>query len=101
MNPHHLIHLKFLEDSRQDSSFRPTVHARVDGMPAAKTFGESTPLAAMLRDIQNRIEHLQIRQSHVSTLHRQAIFDVCILLFSEFQLNNILLTECFISVNTP
>src|SRR5436309_7212785 len=66
--------------------FGPTVHACVDGMPAAKTFGESAPLTAMLSDIQHGVEHLQIRQPHVSTLHRQAIFDVRVLLFSQLHL---------------
>src|SRR3982751_2763917 len=81
-----LIHLKLLEHSRQDSIFGPTVHACVDGMPTAKTFGESAPLTAMLSDIQHGVEHLQIRQPHVSTLHRQAIFDVRVLLFSQLHL---------------
>ena len=101
VNPHKLIHLKFLEDSCQHAIFCPAVHARVDGMPAAKTLGEAAPLAAMLGDIQDRVEHLQIRQLHVSTLHWQALFDVRVLLLSEFHLENILFTECFNSVNTP
>src|SRR5436853_6980598 len=77
--------------------FGPTVHACVDGMPAAKTFGESAPLTAMLSDIQHGVEHLQIRQPHVSTLHRQAIFDVRVLLlqsapsYKTFYLVNVLL----------
>ena len=42
---------------------------------------EPAPLASLFGYIQDRIEYLQVRQAHVSTLHRQAIFDACVLLF--------------------
>ena len=45
-------------------------------MPTTETWGQATPLAAMLGYIQNRVEHLQVRQADVATLARQTMFDL-------------------------
>jgi hypothetical protein len=61
---------------------------------------EPAPLASLFGYIQDRIEYLQVRQAHVSTLHRQAIFDASVLLFRVFHPSNILSIYCF-NVSTP
>src|ERR1039457_3174705 len=68
---------------------------------AAKSLRESTPFAALFRDIQNRVQHLQIGQTYISALHREALFDAGILLFRDFHPSNILPLYCSNSVNTP
>ncbi len=48
--------------------------------------GKPTPLASLFGYIEDRVEHLQVRQTYVSTLHWQAIFDPLVLLFRDFHL---------------
>lgn len=76
--------LQLLEQSIQHPVLGPAVHARVDRVPVAKTLRQTTPLAAMLGHIQNRIENLQIRQAYVASLSRQTAFDLLILGFGNF-----------------
>ena len=60
-----------LKDLIQNSVLGPTVHAGMDGVPRAKTFGQATPLAALFGDIKQRVEKLLTRRSHVAALPRQ------------------------------
>ena len=67
------------EDSVQHPRFAPAVHARVDGVPVTKVFGQAAPFAAMLHHIKEGIEQLQIGHAHVAPLPRQAIGNLAIL----------------------
>jgi len=100
-DPHDLFQLQLLKHTVQYAVFRPPAHAHVDRVPAAKPFRKPTPLAALFRNIQNRIQYLQVGETYVAALHRQAIFNARILLVGDFHPENILPTFCFNSVNTP
>ena len=81
---HQLLLLEAAENPIQNSGFAPTVHARVDGVPVAKSLGQATPLATVLRHVQNGIEQLQVADFYIPTLPRQAIFNPSILIFRKF-----------------
>src|ERR1019366_8911191 len=89
LDAHDLFQLQFLEDAIEHATLGPTVHARVNGVPASETLGKSAPLAALFGHIKNGVEYLQIAQTHVAALHRH------------LHLLNILSLYCFNSVNTP
>src|SRR5271168_4190495 len=55
-----LCTLQFGKYAIQHAAFGPTVHPRIDRMPPAKALGQSTPLAALLSNIKNRI-YSQVR----------------------------------------
>lgn len=94
-----LCTLQFREHAIQYATSGPAVHPSVDRMPSAKTLRESAPLAAMLGDIKNRIEHLLVRQADVASLSRQAMRDQLILGFGDFHHQSI--RSNTFSVNTP
>src|ERR1700681_2512640 len=101
LDAHDLFHLQFLEDSIEYAALGPTVHARVNGVPAAEALRKPTPLAALFSHIKNSVEHLQIGQTYIAALHRQALLDARVLLFGDLHLSNILRFYCLYSVNTP
>jgi hypothetical protein len=76
LDAHHLRLLQLLEQPVQNTRLGPAVHARLDGVPIAEALGQTTPLAAVLCDVQDGVEHLQIRQADVATLGGQAMFDL-------------------------
>ena len=98
---HDLLQLQLFKDPVQYAVFGPTIHAHIDRVPTAEPLWKAPPLATLFRDIQNRVQHLQVSQTYVSALHRQAVFDAGILLFRDFHPTNILPAYCFNSVNTP
>ena len=57
---HDLLALQLLEDLIQYATLGPAVHAGVNGMPVAEAFGQSAPLAAMLGDIKQGVQQLQV-----------------------------------------
>jgi len=61
------------EDPVQHSCFAPAVHASVNGVPVAQAFGQPAPLTAVFRHMQNGVDDLQIAQTHVAALARQAV----------------------------
>jgi len=81
---HHLRALQLLEHAIQDASFGPAVHARVDRVPVAESLGQASPLAAVLGDVKDRIDHLQVGHAHVAALRGQAMFDLGKLLERDF-----------------
>jgi len=101
LDPYDLLELQLLENSIQHAALGPPVHPRVNRMPVTKALWQPTPLTSVLGHIQQRIYQLQIAQAYVPTLHRQAIFDSCELLFRDLHLLASLATQYFISVNTP
>ena len=75
-NAHNLHPLKFLEHPVEHASLGPTIHARVNRVPVAEALGHSAPLAAMLSNVQDGIDHLQIAEADIATLNRQAVLDL-------------------------
>ena len=75
LDAHDLLALQQFEDLVQHAALGPAIHAGVDGVPGAETLGQSAPLAAMLGDVQQRIEELQIGHPHVAALARQRSLD--------------------------
>ena len=72
------------EDAIQHAALRPPVHARIERVPVPKPLGEAAPFAALLGDVQDRIEDVQIVERHVAALGGQAALDVTILSLGEF-----------------
>ena len=66
---HDLFPLEVFKHPVDHSILRPAVHPCVDGMPIAESGRQPPPLAALLGDIQNRVEHLQVRQFDVPSLN--------------------------------
>ena len=75
LDAHNLCALQLLEHSIEHTGFGPAVDARVDRVPVAEALGQSTPLAAMLGHIEDRIDHLQVAQADVATLPGQAVLN--------------------------
>ena len=75
-NAHDLSTLQLLEHPIKHAGFGPAIHARVDGVPVAKALGQPAPLAAMLGDIQHRIQNNEIGQADVTALRGKAVFDL-------------------------
>ena len=48
--------LRFLEQATQHGSLRPAVHAGVDRVLVAEALWQAAPLAALLRDVEDRID---------------------------------------------
>ena len=59
------------ENPIQDAIFGPTIGPRINAVPIAEFYRQTSPLTAVLSDIQNRVEHFQIRENNVTPLYRQ------------------------------
>jgi hypothetical protein len=75
-----LLGLQPRKDPIQDPRFAPSVHAGVDRVPAAETLWWPAPLSAMFDHIEEGIDQLQVGQTHVAALARQAVGDAIELL---------------------
>lgn len=73
---HNLRLLQLLEGPVQNARLRPATHARVNRVPVAEALGQATPFAAVLGDVQDGIQHLQIREADVAALQRQTVLDL-------------------------
>jgi hypothetical protein len=80
----YLLDLQLLEHTVKNAGLGPATHAHIDGVPATKTLWKTTPFTALLGHIQHGVEHLQVAQAHVPTLHWQRILDLFILRFCQF-----------------
>ena len=65
------LRLKRGKHSAEHSVFAPSVHANIDRMPISIGFRQRPPLAAVFRDIQDRIDQLKIAHADVSALPRE------------------------------
>ena len=81
--------LQLGKDAIEHPAFRPPVHARIDRVPIPELLGQAAPFAALLGDVQDRIQHLQIVERDVAALCRQASLDVTILSLGEFHVRSI------------
>jgi hypothetical protein len=50
--------LQLREDSIQDATFGPAIHASVVRVPVAEAFGQAAPLATLLGHVHGRFIHL-------------------------------------------
>jgi len=83
LDTHDLFKLQLLKNTVKSATLGPTIHANVDGMPVAEPLGKSAPLAALLCNIQDRVEYLKITQTHIAALNRQTRLDLFVLLSSD------------------
>ena len=65
------LRLKRSKHSAEHSVLAPSVHANIDRMPIPIGFRQRPPLAAVFRDIQDRIDQLKIAHADVSALSRK------------------------------
>ena len=84
LDPDDLSMLQLFEYPIQYAALRPAIHAGVDGVPIAESFGQAAPFAAMLGYIQDRVQHPQIGEAYVATLRRQTMLDEVVLRFGDF-----------------
>ena len=83
LDPDDLIVLKLREHPVQHTALRPTIHAGINGVPIAESFGQTAPLAALLGHIQDRVQYPQVGQAHVAPLRRQTVLDQTVLRFGD------------------
>ena len=70
-----LLQLQLFKHAVQNAVFSPAVHPHIDRVPAPESLRKPTPLTALFRHIQNRVQHLQVRQPHLAALQREAVLD--------------------------
>ena len=68
-----LLSLELFEHPVQHPAFRPTAHPHINSVPPPEPGRQPPPLAAVLRHIQNSVQHLQIRQLHIAPLGRETM----------------------------
>ena len=93
---HDLLQLELLEHAIQDAVLCPPIHTHIDRVPATKPLWKSPPFAALFRHVQDRVQDLQVAQTHIAALYRQTILDASVLLFRDFHASNILVQQCLI-----
>lgn len=76
--------LQSSKDAFQHTVFPPSVHANIDCMPVSVEFRQCSPLAAVLRNIQYSIDHLEIVYFDIPYLDRTDFFDFLLLLKRDF-----------------
>ena len=74
------LRLKRSKHSAEHSVLAPSVHADIDRMPISIGFRQRPPLAAVFRDIQDRIDQLKIAHADVSALSLEILCFLFILL---------------------
>ena len=70
-----LLMLQLLKQAIQHAGLRPAVHACIDRVPVAEALGQSTPFAAVLRHVQDRIDNVKVAERDVAALDRQERLD--------------------------
>ena len=75
--------LQVFEDPVEHPVLGPTIHTGVDRVPVPKALRQPSPLAPLLGDVQDRVEHLQIGHADIATLSREAGLDACVLRLGE------------------
>src|SRR5678816_1688962 len=72
---HDLRLLQLFEHPIEDTGLGPAIHARVDRVPIAEALWQPAPLAAMLGYVEDGVDHLQVAQTDVAALLRQAVLN--------------------------
>src|SRR3974390_1066116 len=96
---HHLLSLEQFENLIQHALLGPAIHAGINGMPGTETLRQSAPLAAVLSDIEQRVEELQIGDPYVTALTGKTGGNTLILLLGDLHAVQ-LSTKLRVSVNT-
>jgi len=84
-DPHELLMLQLLERPIQHAGLRPAVDAGVDRVPVAEALGQRPPLAAVFRDVQDRVDDREVAERDVAALYRQERLDALELLGGDFR----------------
>ncbi len=80
---------RLLEHAFQRAVLGPPTQPNVDRVPVSEPFWQGAPLAPVLGDVKNRVQHLQVRQRHVPTLKWKMLFDLCNLFCGKFHHSSI------------
>ena len=73
---YYLHSLQLFEHTVEHAGLGPAIHARVDGVPVTEALGQSAPLAALLGDVQDGVDYLQITEADIPPLDWQAVLDL-------------------------
>ena len=76
LDAYNLRLLQLLEDPVENACLGPAIHTRVDGVPIAKAGRQTAPLAAMFRDVQDRVENIEVGKTDVAALGGQEVLDL-------------------------
>ena len=79
LDTHDLLALQLLKNAIQNAVLGPAVHAGVTGVPVAETLGKSASFAALLGDIQDRVQHREIAQAYIAALTGKTGLDATVL----------------------
>src|SRR5262250_1868953 len=79
-----LLALQLRKQAIEHTGFGPTVHARVDGVPVPKAFGQRAPFAAILGHIEYGVDHVEILMCDVAVLSGQVLRDASELFSIDF-----------------
>ena len=83
-NAHEWLPLQQLKNLVQHAVFGPAIPAGVNRMPRTKTLGQSAPLAALLGNLKEGVEKLQMGHFPIAALARQCRLNALKLRFGEF-----------------
>ena len=99
-NAHNLLALQLFEDLIQHPALGPAVHTGVDGKARAEALGHAAPRAAVLGNLPQRVQLLQVVDLPVAALAGKTGGNTLVLRFGDFHApqHN---TELRFSVNTP
>lgn len=89
-DPDDLLFLQGREHAVQDPCLGPAVHPSIDRVPVAESLGQSSPFAAVFGHVQNGVKHLEVGETDVASLSREATFDTLVLGLCEFHEPNVL-----------
>src|SRR5512145_2271588 len=84
LDAHDLLLLQLREYAIEHTALGPAVHAGIDRVPVRESLGQTTPLAPLLGNVEDRVENLQIRQADIAALARQAVGYALVLGFGDF-----------------
>ncbi len=86
LDAHDLLALQLFKDLIQNAVLGPAIHAGINGVPRAETLGQSAPLAALFRHLQQGDDKLQVGDIDIAALPRQAGLDAMELRFADLLL---------------
>ena len=64
------------KDAIQHPARRPPIPARIEGVPVAEPRGQPAPLAPLLGDVHDGVEHVQSVERHIAARCRHTRRDV-------------------------
>ena len=81
-----MLLLKAFKYTVKNPVLAPAVHACVNAVPATEVFWQAAPLAPMLRNVQNRVQHLEIVKVNIASLARKAVRNPLVLFASNLHI---------------